>query len=172
MSAKGKGAEAECRVCGTSFRFSPSQARKYCSPECYHSFNCGENNGSWRGGQINEPWYDRFIMMKQRCFNPRNKDFHRYGGRGIKLFITCEQVGILWKRDSADLLKNPTIDRIDNDGNYSLENCRFIENSENSRRSELMNRSNRIRKTKQGGQNHGKRNIGKAIGNRGACVAA
>jgi len=131
---------AACELCGKEFRFSPSQERKFCSQECYHKSQAGEKNGNWRGGLISAPWYGRWIMMKQRCLNPKNKDYPRYGGRGIKLFLTCEQVGILWKRDSADRMKNPTIDRVDNDGHYTLENCRFLENVENSRRSAILNR--------------------------------
>jgi hypothetical protein len=39
----------------------------------------------------------------------------------------------LWFRDKAMLMINPTIDRIDRNGNYTKENCRFIEAKENRR---------------------------------------
>lgn len=57
-----------------------------------------------------------------------------YGGKGIKCLLSFEDVMNLWNRDKANLLSRPTIDRIDPNGNYKLENCRFIENSENVRR--------------------------------------
>lgn len=78
-----------------------------------------------------------FILkeIKQRCENKNNKSYKYYGLRGIKCLITEDDINFLYKRDKAHLMKKPSIDRIDNDGNYCLENCRIIELSENTSKS-------------------------------------
>jgi hypothetical protein len=73
--------------------------------------------------------------LRQRCSNPRMIQYKRYGGRGIRAHIKFDEIISLWKRDNADSLKQPSLDRIDNDGNYTVENCRFIEFRENQLRS-------------------------------------
>ncbi len=83
------------------------------------------------------PWYSSFHNSKNRCLNKKHKAYKRYGGRGIKFLITKQEFAYLWKRDGAILMETPSIDRIDNNGNYELSNCRFIERNENSRRGSL-----------------------------------
>ena len=80
------------------------------------------------------PWLDYYRHAKERCNNPNWRRYDRYGGRGIKFLLDKEEVETLYKRDNADKLKHPSIDRIDNDGDYVFDNCRFIELSENSRK--------------------------------------
>lgn len=72
--------------------------------------------------------------VKDRCENPRNGGYRYYGMRGIKCFLSAKEIESIWIRDSAHLLRRPTLDRIDNDGNYTPENCRFIELADNVRR--------------------------------------
>jgi len=80
------------------------------------------------------PWKWTLYHIKERCNNKNCKAYKNYGGRGIKCLITAEEIKILWFRDKASKMKIPSIDRIDNDGNYYIENCRFIEKGENSAR--------------------------------------
>lgn len=78
------------------------------------------------------PWKRILCSIKQRCNNLKCKSYKDYGERGIKCLITEIEIKQLWFRDKAYLMKKPSIDRINNNGNYCLENCRFIEFSENS----------------------------------------
>lgn len=78
------------------------------------------------------PWYGSYVSAKERCNNPNNKDYKNYGGRGIKFLLTKEDYKNIWNRDKGWLLKQPSIDRINNDGNYEFNNCQFIEKKINS----------------------------------------
>jgi hypothetical protein len=79
-----------------------------------------------------EPYHRIYAGIKQRCNNPNAPAYKRYGGRGIKCLITKEEIKFLMERDGYWNLKKPTLDRINNNGNYCLENCRFIEHFENT----------------------------------------
>jgi len=92
------------------------------------------------------PWKTRYHSIKQRCNSPKNPYYKNYGGRGIKCLITVDEIKKLWFRDKAFNMKIPSIDRKDNDGNYCLENCRFIEKSENSAKA---NRESKIKSVNQ-----------------------
>lgn len=83
----------------------------------------------------NNPWVQPLRNARQRCCNPKTKNYHRYGGRGIKILITIKEIREIWFRDKARDMKCPTIDRINNDMDYSFSNCRFIEREENIRKS-------------------------------------
>lgn len=81
------------------------------------------------------PWKRTFNTIKQRCNNPTTKQYKNCGGRGIKCLITVEELKILWFRDKAFLLNKPSIDKEENNNkNYTFENCRYIEKSQNSAR--------------------------------------
>jgi len=79
-----------------------------------------------------ERWRLHLAKAKERCNNPNNDSYSRYGGRGIKCLLSLEEIKYLWFRDKAYDLEHPSIDRLDNDGHYTLENCQFIELLDNS----------------------------------------
>ena len=85
----------------------------------------------------NNPWLKHYKRAQSRCLYPCDIKYKNYGARGIKFLMTMQDFKDLWFRDKAWLLKLPSIDRLNNDGDYTLENCRFIEVGENARRANL-----------------------------------
>lgn len=90
-------------------------------------------------GFTSHPLYRKFTDMKTRCYNTNRKDYKNYGGRGIKIcneWLNNPKKFIEWaiKNNWNSSLQ---IDRIDNDGNYEPNNCRFIKfrtNLQNTRK--------------------------------------
>lgn len=89
-------------------------------------------------GKRNTRLYCIWVSMKQRCYNKNNKDFVKYGSRGIKI---CDE----WLNDFMSFYnwsmensykEDLTIDRINNNRNYEPSNCRWttIKKQSNNRR--------------------------------------
>jgi hypothetical protein len=76
------------------------------------------------------PWNKSLCAIRSRCSNPK----HHYYKNGIKNFLNAKDVEHLWFRDNADEMEYPSIDRINTKGNYTLDNCRYIELSDNLKR--------------------------------------
>lgn len=85
-----------------------------------------------------KPWYESWKSAKRRCNDTKHKSYRWYGGRGIIFILKMDECEFIWKRDKAHLMKNPQLDRKNNNRGYSLPNCRFIERLENIMRSRII----------------------------------
>ena len=91
-----------------------------------------ENNHLSYHHQSGTRLYNIWCCMKGRCFNEKQENYPKYGGRGITV---CEE----WKENfmafyewaiNNGYTEELSIDRIDNDGNYEPSNCRWVTQTE------------------------------------------
>lgn len=115
--------------------------------------SCGCMKGAHvREGQLRsrngKPFRNKsLVLLRQnmitRCYRKNSKSYSNYGGRGIKIcdeWLNSQDTFEKWCIDNG-WEKGLEIDRIDNEGDYSPENCRFVtkrENCNNRRTSRMV----------------------------------
>lgn len=86
-------------------------------------------------GRDRPSFYNSWQNLKARCGNPNHPKYYRYGGRGIAVCPEWLDIkGFSEWAFSSGWKEGLTIDRIDIDGNYCPENCRWVTQADNSRR--------------------------------------
>jgi len=127
-----------CVGCGKTSRFIPgynltSGRSKMCK-------GCATRGRRETHGMSNSPEYNTWVHMNQRCHNPNNKDYARYGGRGIEV---CP----MWRYsfEAFYMMVGPrpniddTIERIDYNKGYEPGNVKWL-----SRELQVLNKSDNV----------------------------
>jgi len=88
----------------------------------------GKNNPKYKHGLCHHKLYTVWCNMKARCYDNNSNKYQDWGGRGIKVYIRWRVNFISFYNWSIShgWKENLEIDRIDNDGNYHPNNCRFV----------------------------------------------
>lgn len=112
-----------------------------CSLVSGHTKSCGCTRNKYLAqckpakthGYSNERLYKIWDGMKQRCYNPNNSRYELYGGRGITLckewsdsYVCFREWALAAGYDPNAARGQCTIDRINPDGIYEPQNCRWV----------------------------------------------
>lgn len=89
-------------------------------------------NGNKKHGGCYDRLYRVFYNMRDRCNNPHNKSYSYYGGRGITIcddwndYLNFKEWAYSHGYDETAPKGECTLDRINSDGNYEPDNCRWV----------------------------------------------
>ncbi len=113
----------KCGNCGERVELSYAKTRKY--------KHCSHCKGIKHGMSKTRP-YSIWRGMRDRCDNSKNKKFHIYGGKGIKVCDRWQEFENFWNDMKDGYSEEMTIDRENSSKNYSPDNCRWLTHKENS----------------------------------------
>lgn len=120
------------------------KAGKTKSCGCLLKTNTRIGLSSIKHGMHNTSSYRAWANMIYRCTNSNYKYFHHYGGRGIEVIAHWRNSFENFLKDMGECPNGMSLDRINNDGNYQPDNCRWATNKD-----QANNKRNNVKVTYQ-----------------------
>lgn len=136
-------------ICKCGEEFTRRSDYKYNTKNCNDCQRKIKNNKLTKHGHthkknnrcVKSKTYISWDGMKQRCYNVNHKAYFRYGGKGILVCSRWKNSFVNFLKDMGEKPEGLSLDRIDNEGNYCKENCRWAtrkQQQNNTRKNRLI----------------------------------
>lgn len=125
--------------CGNEFEAQIAHVKNGNTKSCGCLINQDKITHGLKGHRLYTTWN----TMMYRCYNPKNKNYIEYGGRGITVCDRWHSIENFIQDMFPSYIEGLTLDRIDVDGNYEPNNCRWATKSVQARNTRLLREDNK-----------------------------